>query len=115
MSTRRFFLQSAAASGVLLSTKARRSSGFDKLTVNRGAATVHPLATQSAARILRSGGNAIDAAISAALVLGVVDGHNSGIGGGCLVLIRRSNGQIHAIDGREMAGLGASEGQLGAS
>ena len=112
MSTRRFFLQSAAASGVLLSTKAPRSSGFDKLTVNRGAATVHPLATQSAARILRSGGNAIDAAISAALVLGVVDGHNSGIGGGCLVLIRRSNGQIHAIDGREMAGLGASEGMF---
>lgn len=112
MSTRRAFLQTAAASGVLASGIpgiADAWNGFDKLTVNHGAATVHPLATRSAIRILQRGGNAIDAAISAALVLGVVDGHNSGIGGGCLVLIRTSKGQIHAIDGRETAGQAAHE------
>lgn len=112
MSTRRAFLQTAAASGVLASGIpgiADAWNTFDKLTVNHGAATVHPLATRSAMKILQRGGNAIDAAISAALVLGVVDGHNSGIGGGCLVLIRTAKGQIHAIDGRETAGQAAHE------
>ena len=52
---------------------------------------------------MRQGGNAIDAAVATALTLGVVDNHNSGIGGGCFILIRRANGQILAIDGREAA------------
>ncbi len=49
-------------------------------------ATGHPLATEAALDTLKRGGNAIDAALSAALVLGVVDGHNSGIGGGCVMV-----------------------------
>jgi gamma-glutamyltranspeptidase/glutathione hydrolase len=49
------------------------------------------------------GGNAIDAAVAAALTLGVVDNHNSGLGGGCFILVRRADGQIVAIDGRERA------------
>ena len=81
----------------------------DKLTINQAVATVHPLASQSAMRVLKAGGNAVDAAISAALVLGVVDGHNSGIGGGCLVLIRQANGEILAIDGRETASRHATQ------
>lgn len=36
-------------------------------------------------------------------MLSVVDPHNSGIGGGGLALIRLGDGQVHAIDGREMA------------
>ena len=67
------------------------------------AATVHPLATEAAVDVFREGGNAVDAAIAGALTLGVVDGFNSGIGGGCLILIRTADGQITAIDGREMA------------
>jgi len=67
------------------------------------AATVHPLASLGAIEVIKKGGNAIDAAVAAALCLGVVDGHNSGIGGGCLVLVRLSNGTTHAIDGRETA------------
>ncbi len=66
-------------------------------------ATVHPLATQAGQRAMQSGGNAVDGAIAAALTLGVVDGHNSGLGGGCLILIRRADGQFLAIDGREKA------------
>ncbi|MBM3966199.1 MAG: hypothetical protein FJ308_14220, partial [Planctomycetes bacterium] len=57
----------------------------DRLTTNMAAATVHPLSTRGAMEAMRQGGNAIDAAIAAALVLGVVDGHNSGLGGGCLI------------------------------
>jgi gamma-glutamyltranspeptidase/glutathione hydrolase len=71
---------------------------------NRGmVATVHPLATRAGVAVLRDGGNAVDAAIAAALTLGVVDPHNSGIGGGCFLLIRQPNGAFTAIDGRETA------------
>jgi len=66
-------------------------------------ATGHPLATEAAVQVFREGGNAVDAAVAAALTLGVVDGENSGIGGGCLILIRSADGALTAIDGREMA------------
>lgn len=66
-------------------------------------ATVHPLATKAALDVLNNGGNAIDAAAAAALTLGVVDGHNSGIGGGNFAVIRFADGKLEAIDGREMA------------
>jgi gamma-glutamyltranspeptidase/glutathione hydrolase len=66
-------------------------------------ATNHPIATAAAVDVFREGGNAVDAAVTAALTLGVVDGENSGIGGGCLILIRTADGKVTAIDGREMA------------
>ncbi|MGI9519060.1 MAG: gamma-glutamyltransferase [Pirellulaceae bacterium] len=66
-------------------------------------ATVHPLATHAGVAVLEAGGNAIDAAVAAGLMLTVVDGYNSGIGGGCFVLIHTADGQTIAIDGREMA------------
>jgi gamma-glutamyltranspeptidase/glutathione hydrolase len=71
-------------------------------------ATVNPYATRIAMEIVARGGNAIDAAIAAAFTLGVVDGHNSGIGGGCFILVRMADGRILAIDGREMAPAAAS-------
>jgi gamma-glutamyltranspeptidase/glutathione hydrolase len=66
-------------------------------------ATTHPLATAAGIEALNKGGNAIDAAVAAALTLGVVEGPNCGLGGGCLMLIRLANGSIVAIDGRETA------------
>lgn len=66
-------------------------------------ASVNPYATQIAMDVVARGGNAIDAAIAAAFTLGVVDGHNSGIGGGSFILVRMADGRILAIDGREMA------------
>ncbi len=66
-------------------------------------ASVNPMATDAGLAVLRAGGNAIDAAVAVGLTLGVVDGYNSGIGGGCFMLIRRANGEIVALDGREMA------------
>ncbi|MHA3772824.1 gamma-glutamyltransferase [Verrucomicrobiota bacterium sgz303538] len=67
------------------------------------AATAHPLATQAAIEAMKRGGNAVDAAVAAALTLGVVDGSNSGIGGGCFLLLRTPGGEYVAIDGRETA------------
>ena len=71
-------------------------------------ATVHPIATEAARVAFQRGGNAIDAAVAAALTLGVVDGFNSGIGGGCFMLIRSANGRTTAIDAREAAPLAAT-------
>jgi len=71
-------------------------------------ATVHPIATEAARAAFQRGGNAIDAAVAAALTLGVVDGFNSGIGGGCFMLIRWANGRTTAIDAREAAPLAAT-------
>ncbi len=66
-------------------------------------ASIHPLATDAGVRVLKQGGNAVDAAVAVAFTLGVVDVDNSGIGGGCFMLIRRADGSFVAIDGREMA------------
>ena len=119
--TRRQFTQSVATASLLGMTQSRQllvgqekaadSTGNVKRRTAIGAnvaATVHPIASQAAASMYAQGGNAIDAAIAAALCLGVVDGHNSGIGGGCLMLIRTQAGAIHAIDGRETASATAS-------
>ena len=66
-------------------------------------ASVHPLATDAGVAAFEAGGNAVDAAIAAAVTLGVVDQFNSGLGGGCFILIRRADGSLAAIDGREKA------------
>jgi gamma-glutamyltranspeptidase/glutathione hydrolase len=79
-------------------------AGGESAQTGRGiVATVHPLATDAAVETLKQGGNAIDAAVAAALTLGIVDGQNSGIGGGCFMLIRLADGKFVAIDGRETA------------
>jgi gamma-glutamyltranspeptidase/glutathione hydrolase len=67
------------------------------------AATVDPYATRTAIEVLRSGGNAVDAALAAAAVLGVVEPYSSGLGGGGFMVVRTADGAVHALDGREFA------------
>ncbi len=87
-----------------LATLAPKKTLAQTVQSKRGmVATVQPLATDAGIAAFEAGGNAIDAAVAAALTLGVVDGHNSGLGGGCFVLIRSADGSVTAIDGREMA------------
>ncbi len=73
-------------------------------------ATANPLATQAAFKVLQMGGNAMDAAIAAQMVLTLVEPQSSGIGGGAFLMhYQKSTQAISAWDGRETAPSGATE------
>jgi gamma-glutamyltranspeptidase / glutathione hydrolase len=67
------------------------------------AASVEKLATEAAVGILRRGGNAVDAAVASAAVLGVTEPFSCGVGGGGFMVIRTAGGRVTTIDGRETA------------
>jgi len=67
-------------------------------------ATGHPLASAAGLRVLLEGGNAVDAVIAAAAVLGVVQPMMSGLGGDTfLVLWRADEQRAYALNGSGVA------------
>ncbi|WP_282170486.1 gamma-glutamyltransferase [Ruegeria atlantica] len=76
-------------------------------------ATSHPLAAQAAVSILQQGGNAMDAAISGAVLLGICEPQMTGIGGDCFVLFNRAGeDQIRALNGSGRAPAAADADRL---
>jgi len=64
------------------------------------AGTAHPLATQTAIEMLKKGGSAVDAAIAANAVLGLVEPVSSGLGGDCFVLLwDPKDGEVKGLAG----------------
>ena len=88
-----------------------RKSKPDVITQRTAVATANPLATQAGLRMLQAGGSAVDAAVAAQMVLGLVEPQSSGLGGGAF-LLHSEGGLVQAWDGRETAPAQASEDLL---
>jgi gamma-glutamyltranspeptidase/glutathione hydrolase len=71
-------------------------------------AAANPQAADAGYRILRAGGNALDAAIAVQMVLTLVEPQSSGIGGGAF-LLHWDGRDVKAWDGRETAPAAADE------
>ena len=74
--------------------------------IGRGGAvtTVDPEASAAGLKVLKAGGNAVDAAVAAAATLGVTEPYSAGIGGGgYFVYYNAKTGKVRTIDGRETA------------
>jgi gamma-glutamyltranspeptidase/glutathione hydrolase len=70
-------------------------------------AAANPHAVDAAMQMLREGGSAVDAAVAAEAVLGLVEPQSSGVGGGGFMMFY--DGQtMQAYDGRERAPAGAT-------
>jgi gamma-glutamyltranspeptidase/glutathione hydrolase len=83
-----------------------RPTAKDPTAVGKGGAisTVDPEASAAGLRVLKAGGNAVDAAVAAAATLGVTEPYSAGIGGGgYFVLYNAKSGKVRTIDGRETA------------
>lgn len=68
-------------------TGAEYATRSEVMATQAMAATSQPLATQAALEIMRSGGNAVDAAIAANAVLGLVEPTGNGIGGDLYAMV----------------------------
>ena len=75
----------------------------DAISSNGMVATSHPIATEEALRILQKGGNAVDAAIAASVVLSVAEPNATSIGGDCIAIIKMNGKDPVSYNGSGIA------------
>ena len=76
-----------------------RSQGRSVVVSTRGiVATEHPLASQAGATVLAEGGHAVDAAVAANAVMGVVCPTMCGPGGDLFAIVCEDNGKMHGVN-----------------
>jgi gamma-glutamyltranspeptidase/glutathione hydrolase len=98
--------QPAAQAAPAPSTTSDRPTVKDPTAVGKGGAisTVDPEASAAGLKVLKAGGNAVDAAVAAAATLGVTEPYSAGIGGGgYFVYYNAKSGKVRTLDGRETA------------
>ena len=84
---------------VLQSSRGSMSEKFSSFAKNGMVVSSQPLATLAGVRILMDGGNAIDAAVATAAVLGVVEPSSLGIGGDAFALFYSAKDKaLNALD-----------------
>jgi gamma-glutamyltranspeptidase/glutathione hydrolase len=91
------------------SERAQAAPGKQATAVGKGGAvsSVDPYASRVGLKVLKQGGNAVDAAVATAAALGVTEPYSSGIGGGgYFVYYDAKTREVHTIDGRETAPAG---------
>lgn len=82
------------------------------IATNGMCATSHPLAAGVAVDILKRGGNAMDAAIAGAVLLGICEPQMTGIGGDCFVLQSRPGEPVRGLNGSGCAPAAANAAAL---
>ena len=101
--------QNAAQTQRPAATERRVPGRYNKKTpTSRGyggaVTSVDPEASRIGLRVLRRGGNAVDAAVATAAALGVTEPYSAGIGGGgYFVYYNARTGKVRTLDGRETA------------
>lgn len=103
----RFFCLLVSSLICFLPTAAAAQS--DALPLPSAIVSAHPLATAAGLEILRSNGNAFDAAVAVGAMLAVVEPYNSGLGGGGFWLLHSARmSKDVMLDAREAAPLAAT-------
>ncbi|MCX7136319.1 MAG: gamma-glutamyltransferase [Proteobacteria bacterium] len=93
----------ATAAMLALASVAVSATGAD-VPARAAIASAHPLATEAGYKMLQQGGNAFDAAVTVAAVLGVVEPYSAGLGGGGFWLLHRAADKFEVmVDARETA------------
>lgn len=102
-------LGSIVAGVLLLTANCSRQPSKSMEAAHAGIACADEIAASAGLRVLKQGGNAVDALITTATVLAVTYPQAGNLGGGGFVLYRLSHGTVSALDFRETAPAAATE------
>ncbi|MFO1149468.1 MAG: gamma-glutamyltransferase [Alsobacter sp.] len=81
--------------------------------VRAAVSAAHPLGTAAAQHVIESGGNAVDAAIAAQAVIGVVAPEAGGVGGDGFFIVREPGGAVTAVNAAGAAPMAGPPDRIG--